>query len=261
MRRALSVFLYFLMIVLSLAMVNPPVGPGTASAAGSQRYTPTPVSDLFPPNTILIRIQDNGRTFTIRPGTLILLMVPRLPGARLAFDPTILRLLPDEPRPMYDLTSGWRLAALRPGTTQLAVRSEFPCDRFGPDPCPKMPEISFFVTIVVIGSPTPPPPIPPLPLPRSDIYIGTAYLEQTVHVRPGQILTLDLPFLVAGQSIRLEYEPTILRNYGSASIVPPGGWQFAALRPGETAIAIRDTLEGKLYFRVWIVVEGAESAN
>jgi hypothetical protein len=231
MRRALSAFLYFLMIVLP-AMVSPPVGPDTASAAGSQRYTPTPISDLLPPGTILIRPQDHGRTFRMRPGTLILLMVPRLPYARLSFDPTILRLLPDEPRPLNDLTAGWRLVALRPGTTQLTVRTDFPCDRYGPDPCPKMPEISFFVTIVVLGSPTPPTPIPPQPLPRSDIYIGTAYLEQTVRVRPGQILTLDLPFLVWAI---WRWNMTDSRSYGSAYYAAAAG--SSALRPA-TAIAV-----------------------
>ena len=75
-----------------------------------------------------------------------------------------------------------------------------------------MPAFQFEVTIIVqdYRYPPPPQPIPPYSG-RTDVYIGTAYLDQEVSVQPGQIVTLELPSLVAQQNVRLRFDYNILQ--------------------------------------------------
>lgn len=206
---------------------------------------------------LILTWQDDGGTFTIPVSGLIILQVPTYPFSHLSFDPTILRLLPVRPRPVEpdnspepELTPeppastvypqpGWRLIAIRPGTTLLSVVPE-PCRR---PPCPMIPVIHFSVTIIVRGDiypPPPPPPPPPLPVP-ADVYIGTAYLNQMVSVRPGQVVTLDLPFLALGQRVRVQFDPSILQLFPgeNTNAAQPGGWHFRVVGTGTTTLTVQ----------------------
>jgi hypothetical protein len=232
----------------------PPIVITPGGVGVAQPGSPPSGSQIQQP-VLVLTWRDDGGVFTVPVNGLIILRVPAYPFSHLSFDPAILRLLPLRPPvppddfPRLELTPeppsdaiypqpGWRLIAIRPGTTPLSVVPE-PCRR---PPCPMMPVIHFSVTIIVqrdIYPPLPPPP-PPLPV-RTDVYIGTAYLNQTVSVRPGQVVTLDLPYLVVGQRVRVQFDSAILQPFPgeNTNVVQPGGWHFRVVGTGTTALTVQ----------------------
>jgi hypothetical protein len=234
----------------------PPIVITPGGVGVTQPGSPPSGSEVWR-SALVLTWRDDGGVFTVPVNGLIILQVPAYPFSHLSFDPTILRLLPVRPLPVQpedspqpELTPeppsdaiypqpGWRLIAIRPGTTPLSVVPE-PCRR---PPCPMMPVVHFSVTIIVRGDLYPPPPPPPLPPPpvRTDVYIGTAYLNQTVSIRPGQVVTLDLPYLVVGQRVRVQFNPAILQPFPGENInvAQPGGWHFRVVGTGTTALTVR----------------------
>jgi hypothetical protein len=109
-------------------------------------------------------------------------------------------------------------------------------------PCPTaVRSFTFRVTIVVTGTVYPPSP-PPIVTPyRSEKYIGTAYLNQTVAVRVGQLVILDLPFLTSQQSVQLLFDSRMLRLLPGQSLnyLPPGGWRFVVAQPGTSSLIVQ----------------------
>jgi hypothetical protein len=216
-----------------------------------------PPSDLAVQRPALVLgWQDNGSVFTVPVSGLIFVQLPVYPFSHLSFDPRILRLFPIRPLPVQpdmqpepELTPdppsdrvypqpGWRLIAIRPGTTPLSVVPE-PCRR---TPCPMLPVINFRVTIVVVGEIYQPPPPPPPPLPvHTDVYIGTAYLNQTVSIQAGQVVTLDLPYLAAGRRVQVQFDPAILQAFPgeNTNVAQPGGWHFRVVGTGTMLLTVR----------------------
>lgn len=103
-----------------------------------------------------------------------------------------------------------------------------------------IPIFNFRVTIVVRGGSyvTPVPPPPPV---RSDIYISTAYLNQTITVQVGQVITLDLPFLSPQQAVYLQYNPAVLQPLPGQDFnhAQPGGWHFVVTQPGTSILSVQ----------------------
>jgi hypothetical protein len=217
--------------VTAVAVAALPAIQQTPAASGQYR------------STLVLTLEDNGRTFTVPVGALILLHIPRAPFYRLVYDPTILQLidvqpLPDQPAPndgggQSFPAPGWRLVAIRPGITSLSVEQQ-PCRV---PPCPMIPVFNFRVTIVVSGI-SDVTPVPPLV--HSDIYIGTAYLNQTVVARVGQVITLELPFLSPGRPVRLQFNSAVLRPLPGQNLnyPQPGGWHFVVAQPGTTSLVV-----------------------
>jgi len=246
--------------------------------------------------------RDSGGVFSIPVGTLIYVLVPRMPLTRLDYDPTILQELFEPPLPPLPEQSGgaapnltatpipddstpepnpsgpagpqiapriapiaasWRLISIAPGTTPLTLQS-IPCPPG--QICPMTPILAFHVTIIVEGFvypyPTTIPPIPPYLYRNPDVYIGTAYLDRTVVVQPGQVLALDLPFLASGEPITLDFDSSVLSPLPGQDLQhpQPGGWLFRMIAPGTTRITVQSTrcLDGSsqctpsLLFRVTI---------
>jgi hypothetical protein len=209
---------------------------------------------------LVLTLRDDGRTFTVPIRGQILLRIPHLPNTRLRFDPAILRLIrspePFEPqprpnegggdlkgtqRPSIYPNSGWLLLAIRPGVTLLTLEP-LPCLY---PPCPMMPEYSFSVTIVVRGTVHPSPPPPPAPPNSADEkYIGSAFLEQTVLVKVGQIVRLDLPFLPSQQRVRLQFDPAVLRPLPNQSLTypPSTGWRFSVIGAGTSSLVVHSDM-------------------
>ncbi len=199
---------------------------------------------------LVLTLQDTGRTFTIPVNTLIFLQIPRAPFFRLIYDPSILQEIEVQPLPMQPVqpdgvsptevpqilpAAGWRLIAIRAGVTSLSLEQQ-PCRM---PPCPMMPIFNFRVTIVVDGSIGPLPPQPPVV--RSDIYIGTAYLNQTIVAQVGQVVTLELPFLSPGRQVHLQFNPGVLRPLPGQDLnyPQPGGWHFVVAGPGTTPLIVQ----------------------
>lgn len=196
-------------------------------------------------NLLILTPEDSGRTITIQPNTIIWLQMEFLPGDYLEYDHSILQYqsyFPDRPR------QGWRLVTIGSGTTLLTLTHRPVC---APDqPCPQFIAIRFQATIIVRGDIHPLPPI----IPRGpDVYIGTAYLDQTVQAQPGQIIVLELPFLSPQQAVAMQFDYNVLRLVsGQPWAYQPGGWRFQAVQAGTTTITISGS--DQTYFRVHIVV-------
>src|SRR5260221_421350 len=148
------------------------------------------------------------------------------------------------PNPSAPYPFGSLLRAVSPGTTALSL-AQVPCTN---RPCPEMPIYNFSVIITVTGRIIPPPPYP-TPYPpsyppvgmRADVYIGTAYLMQTVHVQPGQIVELDLPFLAPQEPVTLSYNPQVLQPLDGQNLATPqGGWFFRVIGTGSSDIVVKD---------------------
>jgi hypothetical protein len=256
-------WIFFLLLLFSLSVVS--LGAGSPSAAQSGPTAQPPISvtaiagtpvqagppcspGLQPPSELILTLRDSGKTFTIFVGTLIVLQIPRLPFSRLIYDPAILNLLPPcedlrplstpEPPDFPYPESGWRLIAVGRGTTALAVESE-PCRL---PPCPMLPSFNFHVTIVVGGPPYPTHPPPVVTPYRSEKYIGTAYLNQTVAVRVGQVVILDLPFLTSQRPVQLSFDSAILQPLPGQRMnyLPPQGWHFLVVQPGTSTLIVRE---------------------
>jgi hypothetical protein len=241
MKRAICLFfvtvLATLFPLMDVRAANSPHTDSSAKAFQSQ-------------DTLYLTIEDSGRTFNVRVGTVIVVSVPTTPDARVYYDPVILQQYT-----IYDsIYYGWRFLAIREGISPLTISIDPPC--YYP-PCPMMPSLLFSVTIVVNPIIYPPPPIQPPPVipTHTDVYIGTAYLDQTVKVHTGQIITLELPYLSTAQRVNIQFDRSVLSLISgqSTDFAPPGGWRFQALRSGTTTITVQGT--DKVYFRVRIVVE------
>jgi hypothetical protein len=197
---------------------------------------------------LILTMNDSGRTFIVETGTLINIQTPYSPYAHVYYDPMILQhqviVEPHYSYPIY----GWAFLAIRPGTSPISITFDMPCHY---QPCPLMPIQSFSVNMIVRHSIYPPP--PPVYLPRTDVYIGTAYLDQTLQVSTGQVLALELPYLSAGQSVSLQFDRAILNlASGQPTNYQQGGWRFIARQRGTTTITVSNG--SRIYFRVRIVV-------
>ena len=260
-----------------------------------------PMTPVYPNDgrrVLRLTQRDSGAVFSVPVGTLIYLFIPRMPRTRLAYNPAILQELFESPLPMQsggaspDLTAtpapedsgtlephpsgpqiapigaGWRLIAIAPGTTSLTLES-VPCPPGAL--CPMYAILAFRVTIVVEGSvypyPTVVPPIPPYSYGNPDVYIGTAYLDRTVVVQPGQVVAVDLPFLAPDEPITLDFDSTVLSPLPGQYLQrpQPGGWLFRMIAPGKTLFTVQSTrcLDGSslctpsLLFRVTIISSAA----
>jgi hypothetical protein len=253
-----------LVITLGASTPSTAQSPVIATAAagtpvlGARVVGPTRTTDERSLPTLILTLRDNGRTFTIPVGAQILLQIPRMPASRLVYDPAILRLLPYGPLPpvpgggvqpqdqstpepsssIYPI--GWRLVAIGPGTSPLALAPEpYPCLT---PPCPMgVPSINFRVTIIVSGAVYPPYPPPVVTPYRSGKYIGTANLRQTVAVQVGQVVILDLPFLTSQQPVQLLFDSGMLQLLPGQSVnyLPPGGWHFVVAQPGTSSLIVQ----------------------
>lgn len=238
-----------------------------------------PVTPIYPGEgrqVLRLTPRDSGGIFSVPVGTLIEVYVPRFPRTSLDYDPSILQEIFARPVPLpYDgglpnanatpmTTEGtpvpnsagpqlapiaipWRLLAIAPGTTPLVLRS-LPCPPG--QLCPMIAVIDFHVTIIVEGFvypyPTPMPPLPPVPpysYSNPDVYIGTAYLDQTVIVQPGQVIAVELPFLAPGELITLNYDSNVLSPLPGQDFQhpQPGGWLFRMNAPGKTLFTVQTT--------------------
>ena len=144
------------------------------------------------------------------------------------------------PNPSAPYPFGSLLRAVNPGTTALSL-TQVPCTT---RPCPEMPIYNFSVIITVTGRIIPPPPYqtpyPPVGM-RADVYIGTAYLMQTVQVQPGQIVELDLPFLAPQEPVTLSYNPQVLQPLDGQNLATPqGGWFFRVIGTGTSDLVVKD---------------------
>ena len=106
-----------------------------------------------------------------------------------------------------------------------------------------MPEYRFSVTIAVRPTVYPSPTLPPLPPPISadEKYIGTAFLEQTVVAKIGQIVRLDLPFLPPQHRVWLQFDPAVLQLLPnqSMSYQPLNGWRFSVKGAGTSPLVVQ----------------------
>ncbi len=192
----------------------------------------TTISELTPTPGVVVSASSGAGTAAaadssqMTPGTPV--TVPNIEGTPINSD-----LLP---------ANQWRLVAIRPGVTGLSIQSR-PCTT---PPCPmgpSMPTYQFAVTIIVQGIGYPPPTVQP-PYPpytgRTDVYIGTAYLNQVVTVRPGQIVAVDLPSLAPQQTVRLAYDSSILQPLNGQDLThpQPGGWRFQVTATGTTTLIV-----------------------
>jgi hypothetical protein len=252
--------------------VNTPTPTPSVVTGQAQPETGNTDSALYPPYpyTLILTLQDTGRAFTVPINSVILLSIPQTSFYEISYSPSILRLLnydypvpypmpmPVDPPVMPQLPEitavppiqpdiapyyGWRLMAIGYGTTNLSLHERLCFDA----PCPKHPVYGFSVTITVqdIYNPPPPPPIPPIPpVPPSygptDVYIGTAYLNQTVKVSIGQIIALDLPFISPSERVTVVTNSNILRALLGTDLtrIQSGGWRFRVAQAGTTTITV-----------------------
>ena len=135
---------------------------------------------------------------------------------------------------------GWQLIAVAPGTTRLALAAT-PCP-VGVI-CPKMAIYRFAVRITVQGVIDVPPPVEPPSYPSTyaDVYIGTAYLDQTIPVQVGQVVALDLPFLASSEPVTLSFDSAVLQPLPGQDLnhPQPGGWRFRVTGTGTTTILVQ----------------------
>jgi hypothetical protein len=234
------------------------IGEATAVAVTALPGVEQPSDDHNLPGlrALVLTLRDTGRTFTVPVNTLIILQIPRTPFSRLSYNPAILQLIDIMPMPeplpgggvqpeIYP-APGWRLIAIHPGVSSLSLGPE-PCRA---PPCPKMPAFDFHVTIIVRGvvSVTPFPPRPPIV--RSDIYVGTVHLNQTIAVQVGQTVTLELPFLSPGRAVQVQFNTAVLRPLPGQNLnyAQPGGWRFVVAQAGTTSLMVLD--DSSVLFRV-----------
>lgn len=254
--------------------VTPTPMPTAGSGVTNSQPDEVAPSHVYPPSILTLTLADSGRSFTIPLNSLIVLHIPQMPYAYLSYNPSILQPYPGWPIPLpepypYPMPNDssnpdsqpgsgldiypyppWQLIAVGSGVTHLSLEYTACYDRV----CPQSPTYHFSVTITVRGYypppyPTPIPPYPPYPtewppyIGSVDVYIGTAYLDQTVNVRVGQTVRIDLPFIASHEALQIVYNSNVIQPLPGQQLDRPqrGGWLFRVVGSGSTTVAVNRT--------------------
>jgi len=188
------------------------------------------------PPVLILTAQDSGKTFDILTNSDVIIRLPRLAYAQARFDPRMLSLL-HAPNP-GEANAEWRFWAFGTGRTSMFIEQNA-CD---PQPCPSGAKTTFFVVTLVLWKTLPQTYTPP-PITYSNIYIGTAMLNQTVAAKVGDIVTLDLPSLTLSRPVRVQFNPAILMPLPPSQVMSypqAGGWKFRVVSAGSTPVYVFD---------------------
>jgi hypothetical protein len=188
------------------------------------------------PPVLILTAQDSSKTFDILTNSDVIIRLPRLAYAQAKFDPNMLALL-RAPSP-NDPVGEWHFWAQGTGRAALLIEQ----NNCGTQPCPQGTNPVYFYVTLVMWKNLPQTYTPP-PITYSNIYIGTAMLNQTVTAKVGDIVTLDLPSLALSRPVRVQFNPAILMSLPPSQVMSypqVGGWKFRVVSAGSTPVYVFD---------------------